>query len=415
MTITTPAQQSERTEEQFDLLVRVWHSRSSGATAVTQNSRFRARALVEDILTSRLDAKPEIGEEGYLYASGRSQLGKALAASRALQLAFEGFRSAFPPARANVSVMLDKPAGQNGARNQTGPSVEQMSLLDSANPSQVLITQSFYDSVARCHPVPLRSFPPRAGVYEFLWTNEERLEALQADREFLATLVGLPVATATATPASQQSQPTLLRTRAASLDSEESTGSSGIFHWLFEDRHSAERLAGAGVVLAALIAGAWFGIGHLGRGNEVKPRIQNPSPPPLIIERPATNPRVPTVSSNPGGPVDTGNTKIDASQQPVIPKSQPKGTTITPAPTKPRPTQGDSNIYAPTPQPRHGCSLDPGEIPQYLAMAEGNRNRGKYEDAQREYERVLACEPGNREARQGLQRAKDAERFSPPQ
>jgi hypothetical protein len=35
-------------------------------------------------------------------------------------------------------------------------------------------------------------------------------------------------------------------------------------------------------------------------------------------------------------------------------------------------------------------------------MAEKNRNRGRFEDAQREYEQVLGCEPNNREARQGI-------------
>ena len=54
-------------------------------------------------------------------------------------------------------------------------------------PSQVLITQAFYDRIAHSQPA-LRS-SPRAGIYEYLWTNEQRLNQLQAEAEFMPTLV----------------------------------------------------------------------------------------------------------------------------------------------------------------------------------------------------------------------------------
>lgn len=150
---------------------------------------MRAHALVKDILMSRLDIEAEVGAQEYVHAQGFADLGKALAASRALQLAFEGFRSAVPSGRANVSVVLDSFGPEEAQTGHTGPSVEQKDLLDSAKPSQVLITQAFYKRIAHCQPLALRSFPPRAGVYEFLWTSEERLNELQAEAEFMPTLV----------------------------------------------------------------------------------------------------------------------------------------------------------------------------------------------------------------------------------
>ena len=60
-------------------------------------------------------------------------------------------------------------------------------MLASAKPSQVLITQAFYDKIADSQPA-LRS-SPRAGIYEYLWTSEQRLDKLQAEAEFVPTLV----------------------------------------------------------------------------------------------------------------------------------------------------------------------------------------------------------------------------------
>ena len=96
--------------------------------------------------------------------------------------------AAVPAARANVSVVLDSSAPDETTTSNAGLSVEQKDLLDLAKPSQVLITQAFYDRIAVYQP-PLRSSTLRAGVYEFLWTSEQRLNELQAEAEFMPTLI----------------------------------------------------------------------------------------------------------------------------------------------------------------------------------------------------------------------------------
>ena len=98
---------------------------------------------------------------------------------------------AVPAARANVSVVLDSSAPDDTVSTHAGLSVEQKDLLDFAKPSQVLITQAFYDRIALYQPA-LRSSPLRAGVYEFLWTSEQRLNELQAEAEFMPTLIQPP-------------------------------------------------------------------------------------------------------------------------------------------------------------------------------------------------------------------------------
>ncbi|HKQ87655.1 MAG TPA: protein kinase [Candidatus Acidoferrales bacterium] len=73
-------------------------------------------------------------------------------------------------------------------------------------------------------------------------------------------------------------------------------------------------------------------------------------------------------------------------------------------PTTPAPAP-----QAEAPKPSANCQLIPSDIPRYLEMADNNRGRGKYTDAEREYNSVLQCDPENERARSGLARTKQAE------
>jgi CHAT domain len=73
---------------------------------------------------------------------------------------------------------------------------------------------------------------------------------------------------------------------------------------------------------------------------------------------------------------------------------------------------GDTNLKFVKAAKAHDCSID-GEVPSYLNLAENNRSNGKYERAISEYTLVLGCEPGNRQALEGLQKAKTADALRP--
>lgn len=60
-------------------------------------------------------------------------------------------------------------------------------------------------------------------------------------------------------------------------------------------------------------------------------------------------------------------------------------------------------------QTRRGCDLEQSEINAQLVEAESRQARGKYKDAQRQFESVLACEPGNARALAGLRTVRQAE------
>ena len=189
----TATQHGRTAKDRFELVIRL---QQSGGSQSDPGLRLRAQALLKDILMSRLEVEAEINAHEYVHTQGFDDLGRALAASRALQVAFEGFRGVVPAARANVSVVLDSSAPDELAPRKPSLSVEQKDLLDFAKPSQVLITQAFYDRIAHYQPA-LRTFPLRAGVYEFLWTSEQRLDELQAEAEFMPTLIQPMLATET--------------------------------------------------------------------------------------------------------------------------------------------------------------------------------------------------------------------------
>jgi hypothetical protein len=374
-------------EDHFEVVIRLRQSRISQPSDATL--RLRAQALLKDILMSRLEVEAEINAHEYVHTRGFGDLGRALAASRALQLAFEGFRSV-PGPRANVSVVLDSPAPDETASVHAGLSVEQKDLLDFAKPSQVLITQAFYDRIALYQPA-LRSSPLRAGVYEFLWTGEQRLNELQAEAEFMPTLIQPPPAAVPAAetiivpavksvPTSRWKEPDL--TEVPAPEPEPVSDEQAPARWL----STPLALAIGSAVIILCVIGYLVSSSHF--GNPAKPAQQvtrqvKPSPIPKPLEHTSPAPPSPVVPAIPDGPK-------------VIP-----------------PTIVKPPVPAVVSKPRN-CSIEISDIPRYLGYAESHSSQGHYERAISEYNQVLGCQPGNRSALDGLRRAQDAEKYSSP-
>jgi hypothetical protein len=82
-----------------------------------------------------------------------------------------------------------------------------------------------------------------------------------------------------------------------------------------------------------------------------------------------------------------------------------------PVPLSPEPAAPVTSFPKGAARPRN-CSIELSDIPRYLKYAEDNSRKGQYERAISEFNQVLACQPGNRAALDGLRRAHDAERYS---
>jgi hypothetical protein len=387
------------TKDHFELVVRLQQSRSSHPSDAAL--RLRAQALVKDILMSRLDVDAEINAHEYVHSQGFDDFGRVLAASRALQVAFEGFRAVVPTARANLSVVLDSSEPDETASAHNRLSVEQKDLLDSAKPSQVLITQAFYDRIAHYQP-PLRSSPLRTGIYEFLWTSEQRLGELQAEAEFMPTLIQPTVApeTVIVQPVKPAPQPRWKEPdKTLAPIPEPISDDQPPARWL-----SIPRALAIGSAIVILIA-----VGYLVHsrvpGNPPKPVVQSTPPieQPAVIPTPGPPPTAQSNSNIPAGPAVASPPANDASPATVKPR-KPAGM---PSDTASSTWQ---HVLKPTTKPR-GCTLDSDEIPSYLNLAEKYRSRGNYDRAISNYNIVLGCEPGNRQALAGLRNAQDAEKY----
>jgi hypothetical protein len=392
----TVTQQDRAAKDQFELVLRLQQSRNGHPTDGSAGLRLRAHALVKDILMSRLDIEAEVGAQEYVHAQGFTDLGKALAASRALQLAFEGLRSAVPSGRANVSVVLDSSGPEEAQTGHASPSVEQKDLLDSAKPSQVLITQAFYKRIAHCQPLALRSFPPRAGVYEFLWTSEERLNELQAEAEFMPTLVS-EAAHAAAPVNTVRERPAPPASDSLPEDFERPT----VFQRLSVLVQSRQRMLIISSAAAMLIIVGYLVISHAFIGHRPKEvgRLLSPGYPAAHSSPPPPSASGPPISPSPDPPATLPQPPAETTQPAIAAAAVPHA---------PKPTSPDGVLK---PAPRvHDCAIA-GLIPNYLSLAETNRNRGQYDAAIRQYNEVLGCEPNNREAQEGLRRTKDAERL----
>lgn len=389
-------------EDNFEVVVRLRQSSNGQPSDATL--RLRAQALLKDILMTRLEVEAEINAHESVHTRGFGDLGRALAASRALQLAFEGFRTAVPAARANVSVVLDSLAPDETVSTHAGLSVEQKDLLDLAKPSQVLITQAFYDRIAFYQPA-LRSSTLRAGVYEFLWTSEQRLNELQAEAEFMPTLIQPPpvadfVAATIIVPAVRpvpvsrwkEPDPTYAPAPEPVLDDPVPA------KWL-----STSRIFAIGTAIVLLCA-----IGYLvssfvfGNRPRPAPQITRQEKPTPVRQSPETP------------PTDLPKPVVPAKPAPVEAHSAPPRVVVKPA--KPAGVLSDaassSEQTASKATRSRNCSLEVDEIPRYLNLAESNSSQGRYERAISEYNLVLGCQPGNRSALDGLRRAEDAEKYS---
>ena len=371
-------------EDRLELVLHLQHSRSTHSPDAAA-ARARAQVLIQDILGGRLLVEAE-ADGNYLRAHGFTDLGKALAASRALQLAFEGFRSASSAGRPNISLVLDSFSAEEAQASYTSPSVEQKDLLRLAKPSQVLITQALYDRIGPCQPLALRSFPNRAGVYEFLWTSAERLDELRAEAESVPALVEpTPTASAEETviyrPAVEAPKPTTRYSLPPSVA--EPTYTPLAREAVAEE--PVPRRSHWGLIAVSAIATIVVSIG-LVIGPRYISTLQ-PKPPVMEVQPDSQQPPPPTT-----GPVEPTTTTTPPSTQ----VDSTQGTETKPKPPPP----------PPPPIKKSEPAQCPFSIPNALQYAGKDRDQRRYEDAEQEYKRVLDCDRNNKDAMDGLKRTK---------
>jgi hypothetical protein len=382
-------------------------------------------ALIEDIVASKRGVFHATDDP--LFVSGLTRPTDALVIARQIQLGIQGFRGrtgAYPVA---VSIAID--AGANGAStaqaeksaedrvaNPGGassvpsgkapePSHDLLTLLKLARPAQILVTHDAWQRVANLKGLPLKSFPGRFGVYEYLWTAEEKLDLIQSEPQL--TLAVLPAALPTpsgSTPAKDMPTPAIPAASAPETPEAEAPKTS-----TEDDESAVFRLprpawvAGLSVAAAGVIALAALGIGHVFSSRAAK------SNPPTSIQQPSQSP-----AATPNPPGNSTATPAPPAASPASSRKTPAASQAKTAKPKPcKPAVAVQENPAPPPAPSPQCTFA-GDTARLATLAEQYRERGNYANAERIFRQVLACDPSNAAAREGLNRTLEGEQQARP-
>ncbi len=330
----------------------------------------------------------------------------ALSTAKQLQWAIRGYRShpSTPAAAAAIALGAETTAGALKLSDKDYFRRGDLeSLLELARPGQILITHSTYEDLQEFSAIEFRSFPERAGVYEYLWTEAERLAELKETTEFNATIVQpiaipeagvresapVPISPPPTPPEAPSPPDSFISGVRAPLSQTTATTTSllrnGVVGLQQILRPRWARIAASLIVVLLIAAAIWLIHNHSIRSHS-QAVAPSPAPsvstPPAIVSAPQIKPQEPAT------PPDISGTA--ASSQPNTPAK---------APAKSRGTHTESNA---------SCSIA-GQVPDYMKMAERNRANGKYKDAEREFREILSCDPNNEEARDGLSKVLRAE------
>ena len=368
-------------------------------------------AFLEDVVASRQGAL--VPTEENMFVSILEDASQALVVARQVQLGIQDFQKKSRIQPIAVSIAIDARAAgvrsiepdastrsQDSTQNFPAPCVEAshdlLTLIRMSRPAQILLTHELFQKVNLFRGLPLKTFQGRFGVFEYLWTAEEKLLELEGDPtrfsntepgpDFRSDRAHLPPLSSRAT-AEESAQTQFVSTH------HERKNADATSFW----RSPLGIASAVAVLLLVLIVG---GVALRGRGTKADtpegPVVQHVTP---ATKDPSLHPNVTQPSQPPiqlPAPVEKHRKTIQAAQP--KPKESPKDSAVTAAEN----TNAQST-------PAKTCSI-PGSLDDYLRQAEISRGRGDYPTAERLFNRVLECDSNNEVAKRGLIRTRAAEK-----
>jgi hypothetical protein len=383
-----------------EILFRVWTCGAESKKLPTDEAAARrqgAIAFIEDIIASRKGVL--VATDDNFFVSILDSPSEALVVSRQVQLGMRGFqdKSVNQPVAISISIDADTQntkaveASENPPAKKMEASHDLLTLIRMSKPDQVLLTHDLFQHVTPFKGLPLKPFQGRFGVFEYLWTSEEKLVALQSRHGHFVDSIE---------ERSQQSETPELAGFETHIPSEENAGtqlSPAAFSAKTSDGKRLLRSPWSIATIVTLLLVIIVVAGITLRTK--KPAAQPPVTTTNQVPRPAppTSPLAPVTQP----PAAKANTQLSGVDQ------------KTPAaPTRPRDKSDSAHVknkaVADTAPPKAECKL-PSSLKSYLSLAEGYREQGKYTDAERVFRLILDCDPNNPEAIQGLSRTRAAE------
>ena len=405
------------------MVFRFWASSSSEAReAPVQFASAQhpgVLALIEDAAATKRGIL--FATQDQVVVSGLQEPADALVVSRQIQHGMQGFRGKAGTAPVAVSIVIDfnkrstlleikepnsavdgqehDPSSSEKRRHAAEVSHELITLLAIAKPAQVLITHDLLQQIAAIKGLALKSFPGRFGVYEYMWTAEDKLDLLQSEPQLtLAAFPSAPLVVGGTVEHKQGSSPIGAAEIAKQVSGEHKSDTRFALQWpKWVPRPRPLVLGGIGATAIVLISVVGF---FSFRGHPSQP-VNATSPATAPAHSPGTGNSSPQASASPSTASAPAPAKGTA---PTVPSSGAKNVRQKPS-AQPPIAAKEKPAPTPTSQP---CAL-PGDIGKYASLAERKREQGDYRSAVRIFRQVLDCDPNNAQARDGLSRAIQAE------
>jgi hypothetical protein len=390
-----------------EILFRVWTHRAESKKLPSHDANARrqgAVAFIEDILASRKGVL--VATDDNLFVSILESPSEALVVSRQVQLGMRGFldKSGNQPVAISISIDADtqntkvaetrnEGTSENNLSNPSATKIEAshdlLSLIRMSKPDQILLTHDLFQQISPFKGLPLKPFQGRFGVFEYLWTSEEKLLELQSQQgRFVDSMEEPNLETETPELAGVETQiPSEENVR---IQLSPAAFSAETSNWKRSLRSPWSIAAISTLLLAIIVAG-----GVMLRVK--KPGAQSPD---RATNQAAGSTRQVSPAAAPGSQSSAIKAESKSFAVPKTPSAAPKQKS-----DSARAKNKAVPDTAPSPTP---CKLS-GNPKSYLPVAERYRENGKYSDAERLFRGVLDCDPKNPEATQGLSRTLAAE------
>jgi len=385
--------------------VRMWPASGTAESPLPlADSQSPAVWLVLDLIAA--SGGVPVASRGEVLVAGFPSLQTAIFTARRLQWAVQGFCEAGEPQAASLAVLVH--SGEDAPDLAAGAPL----LLpgEQATPGEILLTQKARQAFENLPGLPMMA-APGDDLRELLWRGPEE----QATRSFDEQMLSLFIEEQG--PRSQpqeEPQPTVIAEASPAADGR--TGSHEQFVPEPAPKRSHWGMGIAALAAVALAAGGFFYWQHEKTAPapdqtqapvQTQAPAQTQTPPAAETNAPAAQGPQPP-STSPAQPAKLTHAEAqaaakaarNAAKNPPQPAEQQAAQT--PQPERPQPVKAQPEA------PRGHCDLESSQYAGQIDQAWKNLGRGKYADAKREFGAVLACDPGNGRAKEGLERARMA-------
>jgi hypothetical protein len=383
------------------LSLRLWNGGSNAGqpAASPWESDAPAVCLALDLISAS-EGLP-VARDGEVLVASFPTFQAAILAARRLQWAAQGFAEGGEPHQGPLAALIHAP--KDDPSQSVGEAVH---LLQQAAPEQILLSK---DACRLFDNLPGFPLQPASGdgLRELLWRAPQNQSTRAHDEEILARLVEEQGPQVEPDPAPVQAA--VVEEDFSAAAATRNTGRFRAEEPLDGSQSSRKVIVGLAAAAVVVAAAGIFYFAH-GKSTAAPDQNQTQSAPAAAGSTPAAPESQPdsTVPAHPAAvkPAEAEPaSKTSKNGQKGANKPAQQTASDTPREEKvapPAKSQSDT--------PRGRCDLDPSQFGGQIDQAWKKLGRGKYADAQREFGAVLACDPGNGRAKEGLERARMAAR-----